>query len=179
VHHAGDALHVDRDKHPHSIHTFPNTLAQPILATVARVPIEPGEDRTERVHHYDRPMDSDSGDTDHRDEPRREDPRQGPFLIAFLGAVAVALILLLPISVPDPDGPAGVTVSCGSAASISTDWRNLNTSWRLSVHDACTDRRVTRIAEAAGAVSLTLVVATFLLALPAGRRRRKEQPAMS
>jgi hypothetical protein len=107
---------------------------------------------------------------------QRHEPRQGPFLIAFLGAVAVGLLLLLPISVPDPDDSAGPSVSCGDALSIGKDWQDPG-SGRASVHAACTDRRVTRLAEAAGAVSLTLVVATFLVALPPARRRREKQPA--
>ena len=100
------------------------------------------------------------------------DAKQSPLVVGLLGGVGVALALMLPISVPDPDGPKGVTVKCGNAVHLATGTWNFNDRWRQQVHDACTDKRITRVAEGAGVGAAALFVATFLIALPPGRRRR-------
>ncbi|HYN94848.1 MAG TPA: hypothetical protein VES42_13445 [Pilimelia sp.] len=94
-----------------------------------------------------------------------------PFRVALLGAVVVALLLVLPISIRRPGDHE--SMSCGNALHLDLgqprDYAGERDAWARA-HRACTTGRITRVAQSVGAVSATLLVIT---AVSARTRRRR------
>jgi hypothetical protein len=105
-----------------------------------------------------------------------DDPRQGPLVVAVLGAIVVALLLFLPIRATTPDPYWTRSLDCGNAFSVSDeDWHDPRSDWWDADGVACGNKRGDRLGQIAATVTATLLVATFVLALP--RRRRSEAEA--
>jgi hypothetical protein len=88
----------------------------------------------------------------------------------LLGTVVVALLLTMPISVRRPGDHE--QMSCGNALKLdigrSDDYADEHDAWERA-YRACTADRITRVAQAVGVVSVTLLIATLMTA----RTRRR------
>jgi hypothetical protein len=106
--------------------------------------------------------------------PNQDDPRQAPLVVAVLGAIVVAFLLFLPVHAnPYKDRSVSEereSVACGNGWHASDDWRDLGRVFRQEATTACSQKRGDRLAQIGVAVTATVLLATFVLALP--RRRR-------
>jgi hypothetical protein len=103
-----------------------------------------------------------------------------PLRVALLGVVVVALLLLLPISVPEP-GDHDAMAGCGNALEVDVvppvglEGSEYHFYW-AEMFERCTTARITRIAQAVGVVSVTLLVMAFM-ATRMQRRRSFDEPS--
>ena len=107
----------------------------------------------------------------------QDDPRQAPLVVAVLGTIVVAVLLFLPIKAPTNDPFWMRSIDCGTALSANdTDWHPRSSEWWDADGAACAMKRGDRLAQIGATVMGTLLVATFVLALPRRRRSDAEQP---
>ncbi|WFE58874.1 hypothetical protein [Micromonospora sp. WMMD712] len=95
-----------------------------------------------------------------------------PTRVAWLGAAAVALLLIVPIRILGPGDHE--RQSCGNTLQTDLDrWRGPSDGdyWEKA-YRACNSERIDRIGQAVGVVSLTVLAVTLLTAR--ARRRGDE-----
>ncbi len=87
-----------------------------------------------------------------------------PSWVSFLGAAAVMLLLLMPISALGPGDHE--EKNCGNALALNLQaWRVAPSEeargyWETAFR-SCTSQRVDRLAQALGVVSVTILIVTF------------------
>jgi hypothetical protein len=100
-----------------------------------------------------------------------------PSRVVLFGTVVVALLLTLPISVRRPGDHE--SMSCGNALKLDLGppqaYPDEYDSWQRA-HRVCTSGRITRVAEAVGVLSATLLIVTLMTARTQ-RRSSSDEPA--
>lgn len=106
--------------------------------------------------------------------------RPGPFLVALLGAVVIAFLLLMPVRIGPGDHEKNT--SCGNAVVMDlSPWRYVpdypDRDYYLDMaHRSCWDGRADRIAQAVAVLVVTLVAAVGLQMLHTARRESSRLP---
>jgi hypothetical protein len=91
-----------------------------------------------------------------------------PSRVALLGTVVVALMLTLPVRVPAPGDHE--TMSCGNALKLDIGRaQDYADDYWAQTNRVCTNHRITRVAQAVGVVSVTILIATLMTARMRGR----------
>ncbi|MGW0435762.1 hypothetical protein ACWDV4_24880 [Micromonospora sp. NPDC003197] len=104
---------------------------------------------------------------------RKRRLRLRPFHVVLLGTVVIAILLLAPIRIGPGDHEQNT--SCGNALDMDlSPWRNVpqysDKAYYLDLaYKSCTTKRIDRLAQAAGVLSVTFLVVAFM-----NRRDRRQ-----